>query len=39
MEGVTEKWYRSDVLAFSARLEENLIEIQNSLIWHTYKVG
>ena len=28
-----------DVLAFSARLEENLIEIQNSLIWRTYKVG
>lgn len=38
-EAANEKWYRSDVLAFSARLEENLIEIQNSLIWHTYKVG
>lgn len=38
-EAASEKWYRSDVLAFSARLEENLIEIQNSLIWHTYKVG
>ena len=38
-EAANEKWYRSDVLTFSARLEENLIEIQNSLIWHTYKVG
>lgn len=38
-EAASEKWYRSDVLAFSARLEENLIEIQNSLIWRTYKVG
>lgn len=38
-EAASEKWYRGDVLAFSARLEENLIEIQNSLIWRTYKVG
>ncbi len=35
----SEKWYRGDVLAFSAKLEENLIGIQNSLIWRTYKVG
>lgn len=38
-EAASEKWYRGDVLDFSARLEENLIEIQNSLIWRTYKVG
>ena len=38
-EAASEKWYRGDVLAFSAKLEENLIEIQNSLIWRTYKVG
>ncbi len=34
-----EKWYRDDVVAFSARLEEKLTEIQNELIWRTYKVG
>ena len=26
------KWYRGDVTAFSANLEENLISIQNDLI-------
>ena len=31
--------YRNDVTAFAANLEENLISIQNDLIWHTYKVG
>ena len=38
-EAASEKWYRDDVTAFSARLEENLISIQNDLIWRTYKVG
>lgn len=33
------KRYRKDVLEFSANLEENLIEIQNELIWKTYRVG
>lgn len=33
------KWYRGDVTSFTANLEENLISIQNDLIWHTYKVG
>lgn len=33
------KRYRSEVLAFSANLEENLIELQNELIYHSYKVG
>lgn len=33
------KRYRDDVLVFTDRLEENLIEIQNELIWQTYKVG
>ena len=31
------KRYRHDVLRFSANLEENLINIQNHLIWKTYK--
>ena len=33
------KRYRDEVLEFSANLEENLIIIQNELIWKTYKVG
>lgn len=33
------KRYRDDVLIFTGRLEENLIELQNELIWKTYKVG
>lgn len=33
------KRYREDVLVFTDRLEENLIQIQNELIWQTYKVG
>lgn len=33
------KRYRDDVLVFTDKLEENLIEIQNELIWQTYKVG
>lgn len=38
-EAASEKWLRDDVSAFSAHLSENLIQIQNSLIWRTYKVG
>lgn len=33
------KRYRDDVLKFTANLEENLIQIQNELIYGTYKVG
>lgn len=33
------KRYRDEVLEFSANLEENLIEIQNELIWKMYEVG
>lgn len=33
------KRYRDEVLSFSANLEENLIEIQNELIWKTYRLG
>ena len=38
-EAAKEKWYRNDVTAFSANLEENLIGIQNDLMWRTYTVG
>lgn len=31
--------FRGDVLVFTNDLEENLITIQNELIWQTYKVG
>lgn len=31
------KRYRSEVLEFTDRLEEHLIELQNELIWHTYR--
>jgi len=31
------KYYRQEVLKFSENLEENLIEIQNELIWSMYK--
>ncbi len=31
------KRYRSEVLKFTANLEENLINIQNELIWKTYR--
>lgn len=30
------KYYRRSVLSFSENLEENLIQIQNELIWHEY---
>lgn len=33
------KRYRQDVLQFTMNLEENLIQIQNELIYKTYKVG
>jgi retron-type reverse transcriptase len=33
------KRYRGEVLRFSARLEENLIQLQNELIWKAYKTG
>lgn len=33
------KRYRDEVLKFSANLEENLIQIQNELIWKMYQVG
>jgi RNA-directed DNA polymerase len=31
------KRYRAEVLEFTNRLEENLIMLQNELIWHTYR--
>lgn len=33
------KRFRDDVMIFTDRLEENLIELQNELTWQTYKVG
>lgn len=33
------KRFRNDVLKFTHNLEENLITIQNELIWKTYRVG
>jgi RNA-directed DNA polymerase len=33
------KRYRQEVLEFNNLLEENLIQIQNELIWKTYQVG
>ena len=33
------KRYRSEVLAYTANLEENLIDTQNHLIWKSYKVN
>jgi RNA-directed DNA polymerase len=33
------KKYRDDVMLFRSRLDENLINIQNELIWQTYKVS
>lgn len=33
------KRFRDDVLKFSSNVEENLIDIQNELIWKTYQVG
>ena len=39
LEARKNKRYRDDVLQFTDRLEENLIELQNEFIWETYKVG
>lgn len=39
LEARKNKRYRKDVLDFSARLEENLIQLQNELIYKTYQVG
>lgn len=33
------KRYRKDVLCFRQNLEENLIQLQNELIWKTYRTG
>lgn len=33
------KRFRDDVMVFADNLEENLIELQNELIWETYNVG
>ena len=33
------KRYKADVLTFSSRLEENLIDIHNHLVWKTYQPG
>ena len=33
------KRYRSEVLEFTNNLEENLIQLQNELIWKEYRVG
>lgn len=33
------KRYRDDVLVFTDKLEENLIELQNELIWEKYHIG
>ncbi|GHU65124.1 hypothetical protein FACS189447_03510 [Spirochaetia bacterium] len=34
-----QKRYRGEVLRFSYRLEENLFQLQNELMWKMYKVG
>ncbi len=39
LEARKNKRYRDDVLKYTDRLEENLIQLQNELIWQTYKVG
>jgi retron-type reverse transcriptase len=39
LEARKQKRYRGQVLKFSYSLEENLIQLQNELIWKTYKVG
>ena len=32
------KRHRSEVMAFTEHLEENLVDVQNVLIWQTYEV-
>ncbi len=39
LEARKNKRYRDEVLRFTANLEENLIQIQNELIWKTYRSG
>ena len=36
-EAASEKWYRNDVTAFSANLEENLISIQNGMTFSKWE--
>lgn len=38
-ETISDKEYYPEELRFTNKLEENLIEIQNELIWHTYTPG
>lgn len=38
-ETVQDKRFYPDELKFTSNLEENLIELQNMLIWHTYQPG
>ena len=37
--GIKCKRYRADVMEYTHKLEENLIELQNEFIWQTYTVG
>lgn len=37
--GISCKRYRADVMEYTHKLEENLIELQNEFIWRTYAVG
>lgn len=37
--GIRQKRDRPDVMAYTEKLEENLINLQNEFIWLTYKVG
>lgn len=37
--GIKQKRYRADVMEYTHKLEENLIELQNEFIWQTYTVG
>lgn len=39
LEACKGKRFRDDVLKFTDKLEENLIELQNELIWKTYQVS
>ena len=39
LEARKNKRFREDVLRFTANLEENLIQLQNELIYKTYSVG
>lgn len=36
---IKSKRYRQDVMQFTDKLEDNLINLQNELIWQTYEVG